>query len=108
MPLTGSRSQDRTRVAAISRIPENSMYTWHHHEAAGIMMLVNRTVHLKHGHVGGVFFHEILTGKNIDYNMQFFDLDRYGKRMDNSFQRGLQGNGNPFIEGEKLMIDEIR
>ena len=52
--LTGSRSKDFTaanRAAGLRETPVG--YTWHHHQNAGRMQLIDRGVHAKTGHTGG-------------------------------------------------------
>lgn len=64
IPLTGNRSQDKVAAkAARGGRPNGIGFTWHHHEAIGVMMLVRRDIHLFNGHSGGVLFWEILNDK---------------------------------------------
>lgn len=69
--LTGKRSSDfrnARRKAGISGLNE-WLYTWHHHEVVGVMVLVSSFTHPHLGglkHFGGVFFWELSTGKKYD------------------------------------------
>ncbi|WP_353890620.1 HNH endonuclease [Micromonospora sp. WMMA1363] len=52
--LSGNRSTDfarANRAAGLDRTPDG--YTWHHHQDAGLMQLIERGVHAKTGHTGG-------------------------------------------------------
>ncbi|WP_347405073.1 polymorphic toxin-type HINT domain-containing protein [Micromonospora sp. WMMD1082] len=52
--LSGNRSTDfarANRAAGLDRTPDG--YTWHHHQDAGLMQLVERGPHAKTGHTGG-------------------------------------------------------
>ena len=52
--LTGSRSKDEALANAasgLSQTPEG--YTWHHHQDAGLMQLIDYEIHRKTGHTGG-------------------------------------------------------
>jgi RHS repeat-associated protein len=52
--LSGNRATDfarANRAAGLDRTP--SGYTWHHHQDAGLMQLIDRSVHRATGHTGG-------------------------------------------------------
>jgi RHS repeat-associated protein len=63
IPLTGDASADERSARLARGLPNPPGYTWHHHEAIGIMMLVPRAIHIANGHSGGVLFWEILNDK---------------------------------------------
>lgn len=61
--LTGSHGNDKQKANALfgwKMEPEG--YTWHHHEQAGVMLLVPKVVHKTVRHTGGTAIYKHMTG----------------------------------------------
>jgi hypothetical protein len=66
IPLSGSRTRDyelADAAAGMSPGHRPANLVWHHHEAMGVMVLVEKKVHEAFGHVGGVAVWEAMTGQ---------------------------------------------